>query len=155
MAARHLPSGASNSAARLTQYPQPQPPITDSGTIANQRGQAHEERAWHFTFQLSCCGLIPHLESEAPYITRNYGALDRAGVDLVVPTDVGDLYIQVKSSFGGKEDFYSKERSVGDILIPCIVVNEKTSDRRVLRQIARACWRQYYRLGEMKGRRYD
>ena len=72
-------------------------------TIANQRGRTSEQRV------LEACQLPgrPAWMKSARAATR---AEDHDGIDVVVESDVGKLFVQVKSSRRGKADFEEKRR---------------------------------------------
>lgn len=52
--------------------------------------------------------LPPRPCKELPWRTETYSTLDLDGVDIVVPTDLGEIYIQVKSSRKRFLEFVSK-----------------------------------------------
>jgi hypothetical protein len=60
---------------------------------------------------------------------------DQAGIDLVLETDVGRLFVQVKSSMTGKAHFEAVPRKHR---IAVVVVREYDSDVRVLEKVSEA-----------------
>jgi hypothetical protein len=57
---------------------------------------------------------------------------DHAGIDVVVESDVGKLYVQVKSSPGGKAAFLERRRSAR---IAIVVVHVTDSPETLLRKV--------------------
>lgn len=74
-------------------------------------------------------------------------AEDRAGIDIVLETDVGRLYLQVKSSTRGMLGFLEKKRWRPRIAV--VVVRRDDRDDVVLRRVAASVGavRQLYRDG--------
>jgi hypothetical protein len=93
----------------------------DAGMRGQQKG-IHAERR-----------LLSILESH-PYPPWMYGVRpatkeeDERGIDIVVTTDVGPIYIQVKSSWNGMSSFFRKRRKA---MIAVIVVNDRISDAKI------------------------
>lgn len=117
------------------------------------QGRRNEQRALLIATEMHIAGLIPHTaygDPRRPYLTEPYSPLDRRGIDLVVPTNFGDIGLQIKSSKYGKRKFVqhyldNKERIEW---IPCIVVNPRITDDKVREKIRRQTWRKYYELQE-------
>jgi hypothetical protein len=57
---------------------------------------------------------------------------DHAGIDVVIESDVGKLYVQVKSSRGGKAAFLERRRSAR---IAIVVVHVTDSPETLLRKV--------------------
>lgn len=124
------------------------------------KGERNERRALKLTRRLYQKGLIPHATEIMPRLTAKWSEQDMRGIDLIVPTDYGDIYLQVKSSrFGMKsseERFYKKFLSDQDRLknwIPHIVVNNKLTDAQITERIRRACWSRFYDLEDYPEKR--
>lgn len=77
-----------------------------------------------------------------------------AGYDLIIPTDLGNIGLQIKSSAYGKKKFEERQWKYGAVRIRCIVVNDKLTDAEIAEKIRRNCWRQYYWMEEKMGRKY-
>jgi len=94
--------------------------------IARARGRRNEERA------LAACrsAARPEWMKSARLAAHRE---DHAGIDLVLETDVGQLFLQVKSSMTGKVKFESVRRKHR---IAVVVVRDGDSDARVLEKVS-------------------
>lgn len=93
------------------------------GRLAFERGRAHE---------VLVLEIVNELRADHQWIRSARLATpeeDRRGIDVVVTTDVGDLYLQVKSSPLGAARFHAGSRTT---LIGCVVVAPKRTRARVL-----------------------
>lgn len=92
------------------------------GLANNERGAWNERRVLHV------------LSSDVPAWVRSARAAtkaeDRKGIDVVVDTDVGMLYLQVKSSRKGAERFDPRGKMIGVVVAGD--ASEKQLRRRVL-----------------------
>ncbi len=100
------------------------------GTIARDRGRASEQRV------LDACVLAgrPPWMRTARQATP---AEDHDGIDVVIESDVGKLYVQVKSSRRGKAAFEKRRRRVRAVVV--VVAGGDTPDkllRKVVGQLA-------------------
>ncbi len=95
------------------------------GKIANQRGRTSEQRV------LEACQLPgrPGWMKSARAATR---AEDHDGIDVVVESDVGKLFVQVKSSLRGKADFEERRRRAR---VAVVVVGAGDAAEKVLRKV--------------------
>lgn len=96
------------------------------GKIANERGSKNEERALVACSHLSL-GTLDWI-SEARLATKEE---DKRGIDVVVTSDVGKLYIQVKSSKSGVSTFKKSKSTKALIGIVNANCNDMTLKRRV------------------------
>jgi len=116
-----------------------------------KKGRENEKLALMHAKILYKTGRIPHLQWQQPYLTRPYSKLDRRGIDLVVPTDYGDIGIQIKSSWRGKQAFIEYGVKYPNLpTIPCVVVNDGMREVDIREDLRRACWSEYYALQERK-----
>lgn len=118
------------------------------------KGDKNEQRAQRIATRLYRKGLIPHDVSKKVYVTKKWSDLDMAGYDLIIPTDLGNIGLQIKSSAYGKKKFEERQWKYGAVRIRCIVVNDKLTDAEIAEKIRRNCWRQYYWMEEKMGRKY-
>ena len=95
------------------------------GKIARQRGRTSEQRV------LEACQLParPAWMKSARAATR---AEDHDGIDVVVESDVGKLFVQVKSSRRGKADFEERRRRAR---VAVVVVGAGDAAEKVLRKV--------------------
>lgn len=105
------------------------------GRLGNERGVNAEARV---VAAMRTAHKPPWIRS----VERAPARLDRRGVDVIVRSDVGDLYLQVKSSRRGREAFLERERRLP---IACIVVRIGESDERVAAKVISAA-------GELRAR---
>lgn len=77
------------------------------------------------------------------YITKKHSDLDGRGIDIVVISDRGNLFLQIKSSQFGIQMFKRKRPNCG---IPCILVTRDSSKERIKRDIKNALLHQYKNL---------
>lgn len=61
--------------------------------------------------------------------------LDRRGVDVIVLTDVGELYLQIKSSQAGAKKFRKKKRS---LMVETVVIGPDDLDNEVKQRLVEA-----------------
>lgn len=98
------------------------------GNVANERGKKNEDRA------LEAC-----LSERRPAWMQSARAStheeDASGIDVVVESDVGKLFVQVKSSRRGKAEFGSHRRRA---LIGIIVVSAADDAARLLAKVTGA-----------------
>ncbi len=127
--------------------------ISETISFANEKlGRDNERRALSIASELSQKGLIPHVKGRLPYLTVPKSPEDYAGYDLMIPTDLGEIGLQVKSSEYGKKLFVERFLARDDFpFIACIVVNRHRSNTKITKQISRTCWREYYILQEKAG----
>ena len=129
--------------------------IVDKRYVAAlQKGVKNEQRARRLASHLHTKGLIPHDTSKEVYVTRKWSEMDMSGYDLIIPTDLGDIGLQIKSSFYGKKKFEERQRKKSYVRIRCIVVNDKLTDAEIVEKIRRNCWREYNIMKEKMGRMY-
>ncbi len=98
------------------------------GWLARERGRVNERRVLE-AFAL---------ESRPPWIRRVREALrieDNSGIDVVVESDIGKLYIQVKSSKAGKRDFLKRTRL---LRIGIVLVKDKDGPEKLLAKVVGA-----------------
>ena len=108
------------------------------GYDGNRRGSAHENRALQLAKEIvDECELNMIIDI---FATRKNSQLDHQGIDIVARTDRGEIYLQIKSSSAGVRTFKRKRPNCG---IPCIVVTQNSSDRRIKREIKNAFLHQY------------
>jgi hypothetical protein len=103
--------------------------------LARERGRRSEERA------LAAC----QSDARPSWIkTARLAASreDHAGIDVVLETDVGRLFLQVKSSEWGRQKF-EKRRRKADIAV--IVVQSEDDDAKLLAKVSEA-------LGELRAK---
>ena len=95
------------------------------GRLALERGRAGERHV------LAACTLAarPAWMRRVRAATRDE---DRHGIDVVIESDVGKLFVQVKSSLAGKEAFEARRRHARIVVV---VVNAGCSLPRVLEQL--------------------
>jgi hypothetical protein len=98
------------------------------GRIATARGRSNEARA----LEACAAGRRPPWMRGVRKATL---AEDHDGIDLVVESDVGKLYVQVKSSRGGKAAFLQKRRRAE---VAVVVVKSGDTDEAILRKIVAA-----------------
>ncbi len=127
--------------------------ISEIFSSANELiGRENELYAEEIASELSKKGLIPHIKGQLPYLTIPRSEEDYAGYDLMVPTDLGEIGLQIKSSEYGKKLFI--ERFLTRDYLPyiaCVVVNRHRSRAKVTEAIRRTCWREYYSLQKKLG----
>jgi len=94
------------------------------GKLANERGAKNEDRV------VEACALParPPWLLSARKATR---AEDAQGIDVVIESDVGKLFVQVKSSRGGKARFVERGRAH----VAVVVVTHADSSEKVLRKV--------------------
>jgi hypothetical protein len=95
------------------------------GKVANQRGRGNEKRV------LDACLLAarPGWMQAARLATREE---DHDGIDVVIESDVGKLYVQVKSSRRGKAAFLESDRRAR---VAVVVVRTGDSQEALLRKV--------------------
>lgn len=100
------------------------------GSLGNERGSKNESLV---------AEVLSGLKERWPWVkgwSKATAEQDRKGIDFVVNTDVGDLYLQVKSSESGKRKFKDTPRKSS---ILCVVVsNIAHAQGRVPNVLARA-----------------
>lgn len=85
---------------------------------AETRGEDSEARVFKVIEEMLIWRELPtYKKGTRPYRTLKWSELDRKGVDIVVPTKRGDIYIQVKSSSYGWTRFVQNKRSRDKICI--------------------------------------
>jgi hypothetical protein len=95
------------------------------GKIARKRGRTSEDRVLEALE-------LPSRPAWMSGVRRATPAEDRAGIDVVVESDVGKLFVQVKSSRGGKAAFAQRRRSAR---VGVVVVVVTDSPERVLAKV--------------------
>ena len=90
------------------------------GRVANEKGLGKENKV---VYALENCLDKPKWLGTSRKATREE---DRKGADVICETDVGSLYLQVKSSHHGKEKFETKSRKKA---IEVIVVKYNDTDQ--------------------------
>ena len=100
--------------------------MREIGRLGSERGRKNEERMYDSIVRVRGSVPLKWITS----IRRATRTEDREGVDLIVESDVGPLYLQVKSSAAGQARFERRRRKK---LIACIVVPacDEELDRRV------------------------
>jgi hypothetical protein len=95
------------------------------GKIATQRGRSSERRV------LEACNLTarPEWMRSARAATR---VEDHDGIDVVVESDIGKLYVQVKSSRRGKAAFVERRRRAR---VAVVVVGVADAPEALLRKV--------------------
>ncbi len=95
------------------------------GKVGSHRGWNNEKRV------LDACALPtrPEWMHAARAATHTE---DHAGIDIVVEADVGKLYVQVKSSKGGKAAYRERRRSAHAVVV---VVRSRDSQEDLLRKL--------------------
>lgn len=91
---------------------------------AKRLGEESEKRLYDL--------LQSHADELPPWVTfvrRATPEEDAKGADIVIGSDVGDIYLQVKISKLGKNRF---KRTLGREVIPVIVIREATPDRHII-----------------------
>lgn len=58
--------------------------------------------------------------------------LDKAGIDVVVSTDVGNLFLQIKNSFYGKQKFLKNKKDYHNQYIAVIVIHSYFPEQQIL-----------------------
>lgn len=99
------------------------------GDIRRQRGNFNERKAQE---ALSKSGNLPEWISSVRKATREE---DRKGIDLIASTDVGDIYLQIKSSVTGKRHH---EERYGHKNIACAVIRINDPEETVRGKCIRA-----------------
>jgi hypothetical protein len=85
---------------------------------AERRGEESEEKVFKVVQEMLIWKELPtHKKGVHPYRTEKWSTLDRKGVDIVVPTKRGDIYIQVKSSVFGWSRFVKDKRNANIVCI--------------------------------------
>lgn len=109
---------------------------------AGEKGIKNEERALMLINTLLDTELsgIKHRCWET-HLANPFSIQDNKGYDVIIPTNKGEIGIQIKSSLKSLENFYRKHPS-----IPCIVVNEYRSDERILIELRAAILHKYRNL---------
>jgi hypothetical protein len=95
------------------------------GKIGTHRGRTNEERVLH-----AC-----RLASRPPWMKsarRATRAEDHDGIDVVVESDVGKLYVQVKSSRRGKAEFQERRRRAR---VAVVVVGSGDAPEKILARV--------------------
>lgn len=103
----------------------------ERGTEANERGQRNENRVW---ICLDSIG-TPAGPSWAKSARKATEAEDKGGVDFVVHTDVGTVYLQVKSSHSGANEFLKNHRAARELPVGVVIVLENTTDEGLREQV--------------------
>jgi hypothetical protein len=98
------------------------------GGIGLERGRGNEKRV------LEACQL-PTRPKWMLEVRRGTRAEDHAGIDLVIESDVGKLFVQVKSSRRGKADFEEKRRSAR---VAVVIVRAGDSQEQILSKVVSA-----------------
>jgi hypothetical protein len=110
------------------------------------RGEKNEERALRLTEELFLENILPppKKRSRKPYRTEQLSVLDREGYDIMVPTDIGEVGIQIKSSYNDLMEFHRR----GKGRIPAVVVNNHKKDEGLKIELASALHFAYQQLKE-------
>lgn len=103
-------------------------------------GEENEERALLIIKELAHDGLLPESAQRAR-ICPHYSLADVRGVDILIPTDKGDVGIQIKSSYAYLEKFLQKHPD-----IPSVVVNPHKTTERLKIELNSAFWHGYHKL---------
>ena len=80
------------------------------GGLAHERGKSNEARV------LEAC-LLPTRPAWMKSARRATTAEDHDGIDVVVESDLGKLYVQVKSSRRGQAEFQKKKRRIRVVVV--------------------------------------
>ena len=92
-----------------------------SGHRSGEKGRLAEER---------CVNIVARLSAKLPHITSVRLATekeDARGIDVVVETDLGKLYLQVKSSHYGAHKYRRKRPNAKTIVI--VIPGEMSDDK--------------------------
>lgn len=66
------------------------------------------------------------------YAKRATSEQDNHGIDAVIVTEFGEMFFQIKTSFGEKRKFCRKQlKGKYDSVIECVVVNNNYSDKDI------------------------
>lgn len=109
---------------------------------AEIRGEKSEVRVHEICLGMAVWEQLPPRPSnKLPWRTEQYSTLDLDGVDIVVPTDLGDIHIQVKSS---KRYFLKFVQKPGTEDIIC--VNGTWDEAYLHKRLLDNIWGKYRRL---------
>ncbi|MBI2109256.1 MAG: hypothetical protein HYT93_03720 [Parcubacteria group bacterium] len=97
------------------------------GRMGNEIGEAGEERALKACKNVS----MPEWWRGIRRATYDEDTIDKK--DLVISTDAGDVFIQIKSSLHKKHDYCGEERTSTNV--PIVHVNLKESDEEIRKKI--------------------
>lgn len=95
------------------------------------RGEESEARVFKVIQEMLVWKELPTRKAGTfPYRTGKNSRLDHAGIDIVVPTKRGDIFIQVKSSKYGVSQFYTTKRKY-----KIICLNGQEDELTILREL--------------------
>lgn len=114
-----------------------------SGRYGNTRGRAHEER---FVEIVATRFQAKWFRS----VRRASKREDQRGIDAVIDTSIGPLYVQVKSSPGGMRRFVQKKRRAR---VTVNIVRETLSDHEVTEAVQRKLNALFHHIYELRGKR--
>jgi hypothetical protein len=105
--------------------------MSEIGRIATEKGRRAETRALEAVKRIT--------KSWMRSVRAASLKEDAAGIDIVVESDVGKLYLQVKSSKGSAKSFAKRPRRQHiEIIVVPIDLTDTILDRRVLEALERA-----------------
>lgn len=95
------------------------------GQLANAKGHNNEKKVVD-----ACKNNLPKWIKDIRHGTPEE---DCNGIDVVVETDVGKIFLQIKSSKGGKLDFLNGKHASKNILV--IIVKEQDADATIRNKV--------------------
>jgi len=99
------------------------------GEIGRKRGQETENRFWRaFAYKKE----VPFSQIYEPSwfyeIYQASAEKERKGIDVIIRTDIGKIFLNIKSSQRGKKEH---QRRYGDWPIGVVVINHDDSDEKI------------------------
>ena len=127
----------------------PPPSGSEKDHTGRERGQHHEQRVLRLCIELCDQGSPDFLTSHARLATPEE---DKNGIDIVVPTRLGDIHLQVKSSKRSARRF----RATRSPKIPTVVVTPLTTPDKLRDRVFTALHRAFmYRQTESWGPKWQ
>ena len=105
------------------------------------RGDGNEQRAFRIIEDFVERERFPLNPDRITHISKHFSSQDMKGYDIIVPTDRGDVGVQIKSSMQEMLKFMKKKPHV-----PCVVVNDHKPDERLYIELSAAILHEYSRL---------
>ncbi len=115
-----------------------------AASLADLRGEESEARVFKIIQEMMVWKELPtHKRGARPYRTERWSELDRRGVDIVVPTKRGDIFVQVKSSEFGWTRFVQDQRNR-----TVVCVNGQQEEVHILKELRNKLRIAYERLND-------
>jgi hypothetical protein len=110
--------------------------------IAEKRGEDSEARVFKICWDMMVWNETPpRVTGQYPYRTPKWSPEDRKGIDIIFPSDKGNIHIQVKSSSRRWQEFVNDVRNK-----ETICVNGQNDEQKIMTELKKKLWIQYNRL---------